>query len=246
MSRSTFELMQSGAGLGQTLGQAHRTVVNAEVESELNSRGYAVKPVAAVVHKVVPTLTRSMAISVACDRAIESYRLPKTAGHPYRCPRLPQQCYMTQRAWNNLVNYAVRYANRYLAGTYRLPSWAQTALKAGTLRGVMGFAGLGAIGDWLKENPWIVESIGDTISNYGEYLTSGQVKDAIEAAAPKGALTKADIPALLAMLQEGGYIPAGKTGEVEKGATAAVAMPGWMTPAMLAGGAVLLLLVMRK
>ena len=153
---------------------------------------------------------------------------------------------MTQRAFDNLVSYVVRYANRYLAGTYSLPSWARTALKAGTLRGLMGFSGLGAIGDWLKENPWVVESIGDTISNIGEYLTSQQVKDAIEAAAPKGALTKEDIPALLSMLQEGGYIPSGKTAEVEKGAAEAVSMPGWMMPAMLAGGAVLLLLVMRK
>ena len=97
-----------------------------------------------------------------------------------------------------------------------------------------------------KGEPLVVESVGDTISNYGEYLTSQQVKDAIEAAAPKGALTKDDIPALLAMLQEGGYIPAGKTAEVEKGASEAVAMPGWMMPAMLAGGAVLLFLVMRE
>lgn len=243
-----FATLRGGgrSGLG-ALGQ-HDAVTQSDVVNELEGRGYVLEVVhhAPPVHEhVAPILTKAMAVRVACDEMIRIMNWPATTSRPYRCPR--GTCPITSSTWNSAVSWCVTVATGYLSGRYSLPSWAKTALAAGTLQGSFGLSGVAPLGGWLQDNPWFVSSVGDLISNYGEYLNTQQVKDAIEANAPKGALTKDDIPALLAMLTEGGYIPAGKTETVAHGATEATsAMPGWLMPALLAGGVLLVVVMMQK
>jgi hypothetical protein len=185
-----------------------------------------------------------MAISVAVDEAITRLRLPRTASHPYRCPT--RSCPISQSTWTSIVSWCVTVANGYLSKTYNLPSWAQSALNAGQLHGVAlgGLGNLGGFSDWLQENPWFVKSVGDGITNYGEHLTAKNVQDAIKANTAQ-ALSKDDALALVAALQQGGYVPQGKTQTVAQGASMA-ASPSWLMPAMIGGGVLLVLLLMKK
>lgn len=244
-----FAVIKGGGRLGQA-GQFGQ-VTQHDVAQELNSRGYVIHTVVHEPHVPhVPTveLTKSMAIKVAVDEAISRLGLPRTSTHYYRCPTwgpAAPGCPIAEGTWNTIINWCVDVANGYLMGTYGLPGWAQTALHSGALHGAT-LGGIGAIGDWLRENPWFVSTVGDAISNYGEYLTAQQVKDTIEANAPKGVLTKEDIPQLLAMLQQGGYIPQGKEGEVDRGAREAAAAPGWLMPVVIGGVALVFLLFLKK
>ena len=92
-------------------------------------------------------------------------------------------------------------------------------MHTGALRGV-ALGGLSGFTDWVKANPWFIESVGDTITNYGGYLTAKNVQDAIKANTEQS-LSKDDALALVAALQQGGYVPAGKAGTVAQGASMA-------------------------
>jgi len=231
---------------GRNLGQAADAVTEGDIIRELESRGYVQQVYhAAPIHHAAPVLTKHMAISVAVDEALlYDVGIPHTTTHPFRCPS--GTCQVPESTWKVVINWCVGYANGLLSGKYALPAWAKTALAQGKLQGIY-LSGLGDISTWMKENPWVIESVGDVLKNYGDYLTSKQVKEAIEANVPKGALTKDDIPTLVAMLQQGGFIPEGKTQEVAKGATeAASAMPGWMMPVMIGAAAIIVLMLMKK
>ncbi len=145
-----------------------------------------------------------------------------------------------------MINWCVNAANGYLAGTYSLPSWAKSMLHGGTLQGaaLSGLGSLGGFTDWMQENPWFVKTVGDGISNYGEYLTAKNVQDAIKANTDQ-MLTKADAMALLVKLQEGGFIPQGKTETVAKGASLAT-QPSWMMPAIIGGIALVVIMAIKK
>jgi hypothetical protein len=120
-------------------------------------------------------------------------------------------------------------------------------IHSGALQGIAlrGLGHLSGFGDWLKENPWFVQSVGSTINNYGEWLTAQNVKDAIKENTDK-ALSKDDMVALVAALQQGGFVPEGKTGTVATGADMAAGMPSWVMPVALVGGVALLMMVMKK
>lgn len=236
-----YEVYRGG---GLALGQATASVTSSDITSELASRGYAVH--VPVVHHVpvVAQFTKSMAITVAIDEGISRLGISRTSSHPYRCPT--SSCPIPASTWASLVSWCVTVANGYLTGLYSLPTWAQSAHHAGTLHGagLSGMSHLGGFGDWLNENPWFLKSVGDTVTNYGEYLTAKNIEDAIKANTDKQ-LTKDDALALIAALQQGGYVSPGQAGTVAKGAMMA-AQPSWVVPAMVVGGAALLILVIMK
>ncbi len=231
----------AGSNLGQTIG-----VISSDVSSELQHRGYIIQVHEPVVHHVpvVKQFTKSMAISVAIDEGITRLALPRTANHPYRCPS--GSCPVLQSTWSSLVSWCVTVSNGYLAGTYSLPAWAQSAHHAGTLRGagVSGLGHLGGFGDWVQENPWFLQSVGDSITNYGEHLTAKNVEAAIKANTDQQ-LNKDDMVTLIAALQKGGYVAPGQGETVAKGAMMA-AQPSWLIPALIGGGALLIFVMMKK
>lgn len=236
-----FDTVAGGqvGSLGQT-----SAVTGSDVTAELSRRGFAIQTHTVVHHvPVTPTLTKSMAISVAIDEALVRLSIPHTSTHPYRCPS--GSCAIPSNTWSALVNWCVTVANGYLAGTYGLPGWASSALHSGSLHGVRlsGLGSLSGFGDWLQENPWFMQSVGDAISNYGEHLTAKNVQDAIKANTAQQ-LTKADAMSLVSMLQAQGSIPAGKTETVAQGANMASMSP--YTMPLLIGGAILLVLLLFK
>ncbi len=253
-----FTVVQGGASAARSVGSLGITtaVAESEVISELNSRGYLIE-----THVPIPIpeyeLTKAMAISVAIDEGLGRMSIPHTASHPYRCPT-SGGCELSLYNWSNLVTWVAGVAGGYMAGGYSLPQWAGYMLAQRTLhtqaytassrqQGIHGVAGLGRLSgfsDWLQTNPWFVQSVGDTIKNYGTYLTAQNVQDAIKANTDKS-LSKDDALALIASLQQGGYIPAGKTGTVTQGATAA-ATPSWMVPLMIGGGVLAVVLLMKR
>ena len=257
-----FTVVQGGANAARSMGGLGivTAVAESEVTSELNTRGYRVE----AVHTVVPVvhapvayvLTKAMAISVAIDEALGRMSIPHTASHPFRCPT-SAGCGISAGNWSSLVTWVSNVAGGYMAGGYSLPQWAGYALSQRTLhtqaytassrqQGIRGLSGSGLSGfaDWLQSNPWFVQSVGDTITNFGEHLTAKNVQDAIKANTDQQ-LTKNDALALIASLQQGGYIPQGKTATVTQGATAA-AGPAWMIPALIGGAVLAVVLLMKK
>lgn len=233
---------RSRRGLGQYHTAYHTTVHTAtpvtpsDIETELKSRGYveytAPVPTNGPPPPTVPTLTKSMAISVAVDEALRMLSIPHTTTHPFRAPT--SNFSIPRTTWANIVNWCVTVASGYMDARYRLPSWAQTALHTGQLRGLAR----GSLGGWIEDNPWAVKTVGDLFNNYGDFLTVKNVKDSIDAVAAntKGSLSKDDIPALLSMLQQGGYIKTEQMATVETGARQAATM-NW-TPFLIVGGIV--------
>jgi len=238
-----FQVLRGGrAAQAVALGQTHSSVVSSEVESELGHRGYAVVHTVVIHEPVVPTLTKSMAINVAIDEGIQQMGVPRTVSHYYTCPA-GASCGIAPTRWVALVNWCVNTANGYLAGTYSLPTWAQGLFQNGNLHGV-ALGGLGGFTDWVQSNPWFLQSVGDSISNYGEHLTAKNVQDAIKANTEQQ-LTKADAMALVQALQSGGYVPQGKTAAVAQGASMA-ASPSWMMPLLIGGGILAVVLLMKR
>ena len=236
----------------QTLGQTYHTapgnVTESDVINELTHRGYKVQVVHDPIHHapvVVPTLTKSMAISVAIDEGLRLMSLPRTSTHPYRCPT--SGCGISQNNWTSLIQWCVKVANGYLTQLYGLPSWASSALHSGSLRGTVGLSGLGNLGafqDWLQENDWLVTAVGGAIQNYGQHLTAKNVQDAIKESTA-GQFTKDDALALVAALQQKGMITPGTGATVAAGANAA-ASPAWMIPVMIGAGVLVVVMMMKK
>lgn len=241
-------------GLGN-LGQYHHAVVHhtatvqvtaADIEREVASRGYVIQE--AVVHHppavVTPTitLTKSMAIKIAVDEGINQLQVPHTTTHLYRCPT--GTCPLIPNYYNLLISWSVTYANGLLTGRYTPRAWAQQMIHTGALRGI---GRGGHLGGWLQDNPWVIQSVGDVVKNYGEYLTAQNVQDAIKQVEQntKGTLSKDDIPALVAALTAGGYIDPKSQAAAAEGATAA-ASPSWMMPALVIGGGILFALLMGR
>jgi len=251
-----FRVLQGGAAAAAaqaaTLGASSSVgaVTAGEVENELEHRGYSVESHTPHVPVSTPTLTKAMAINVAIDEAIVSMNLPRTSSHYYRCPS-GAGCPIPSSSWGAMIAWCVAVSNGYLNGQYGLPIWAKNSLHSGTLHGITlagsGSGSLGGFADFLREQPWFLQSIGDTISNYGEFLTAQQVQAAIKAntAAAGKAFSKDDAMALVAALQNGGFIPAGKTGTVAEGANLA-ASPSWMMPLVVGGAVVVVLLLMKR
>lgn len=236
---------QLGASLGYTADPADVSV--ADVEAALKFRGYKVASAVPAV-SVTMSLTKGMAINVALDEALEKLNIPHTS--PGRIFHAPYEGFVIQDStWTTLVNWVVPVANGYLTGLYALPAWAQKDLSAGLLKAkaalnISGLSGLSGFGDWISENPWFLQSVGDTIGNYGEHLTAQNVQAAIKANTAQQ-FSKDDATALVAALQSGGYIPAGKTATVAEGANMA-AQPSWMLPALIGGGVLVAILMLKK
>ena len=240
-----YEVIRGGQA-APVLGQTQDVVTSQDVQSELQSRGYKVQVPHTPIHHapVAPTLTKKMAISVAIDEALEKSGTSTTSVHPYKCPS-SAGCGLQSNLWLTIVTWCVGVANGYLSGTYTLPAWAQSKLHSGTLSGA-GLAGLGGFSDWVQANPWFVKSVGTTITNIGEHLTAKNVQDAIKANTDQS-FSKDDALALVAALQQGGFVPQGKTGTVTQGATGAAAGSFFTHPLFLIGAAVgVVLLVMRR
>lgn len=223
------------------------SITATDIENEVADRGYVVQTVthhAPVVHHAPPQveLTRSMAIKIAVDMGIEQIGLPRTREHLYRCPQ--GTCAVSQTYYNTLISWCVTVANGLITGQYSVPAWAKSMMNAGTLRG-LGYGG-GHLGGWLQDNTWVIESIGDTVKNYGEFLTAKNVEDAIKQVEKntKGSLSKDDIPALVAALTAGGYIDPNKQAVAAEGAMAAT--PSWMMPVMIGGAVLLAVMLMGR
>ncbi len=231
-------------GLG-ALAQAHTSpITTSEVESELRSRGYAIE-----AHPPPPpktTLSRSGAIKIAVDEALDRTGTPHTRGHLYRAPRSGYP--IPENTWLSIVTWVRVVAAGYLNRQYSVPSWATSMIHSGAIHGI---AGLGHVSGWIQDNPWVLQSIGDAITNYGEFLTAKNVQDAIKAVEKQTAsnLKTSDIPALLQALQAQGYIGAEQSGTVASGAQQAAAGStfGIPTNMLLLGGVVLgIILLTRK
>ena len=244
---SSYTVLQGGMAGTPRFGQAMGQINTSDIQEELAHRGYTVAPQVVPIHHapVAAQVTRSIAIKVAVDEAIVQAGWTRTTTHLYRCPS-GMRCNMDRGVWNSVITWCVDVANGYLNGTYTLPSWAKYMMHMGSLRGVAlsGVSGLSGFADWLQENPWFVQSVGDTITNYGEYLTAKNVEDAIKANTEK-ALTKDDALALVSALQQGGYVPQGKGGTVAQGASMA-AGPSWMIPLMIGGAVLVVVMLMKK
>lgn len=236
--------MNTVAVLGQTYHTHTGTaaITPTEVTTEMRSRGYSIQAHVPVPEPHEPArITRIFAIKVAVDHAIEAFGLPRSSTHFYRCPYAG--CPIREPTWNSIITWTTSAANAYFQGA-ALPSWASSMWHSGAT--LHGFA-LGSLqlSGWFQDNPWFVSALGDVIKNYGEYLTAKQVKDAIEQNAPKGMLTKDDIPALIAALQQKGAIAPGQEAAVAQGAQAAVSS-SWIMPVAIVGGVLAVMLLMRK
>lgn len=224
-----------------------------DINDELGARGYYREVAVPVVPGPQPgqILTKTMAISVAIDEALAKLNISHTPTHPFRCPS--GTCPIESATYQTMADWCESVANGYLGGQYALPGWAQAALNAGALRGLNGASlarlggvgPLGGFGDWLTENPWFLKSVGDSITNYGEYLTAQNVKAAIEANTAQR-LTKDDALALVQALQAGGYVPAGKAATVSQGANLATGGATWVLPVAIGGGVLLALMMLKK
>jgi len=251
-----YQIHRGGRAGPGNMGQVVADVNSADIEAALNYRGYRIASEGPKEHipvtPSVPSLTKGQAINVAIDEALPRLGVPHTTiAHPYHAPT--EGTLIPDNTWYALVDWCAPVANGYLTGRYALPAWAQSHLAAGilrkdatqTIRGLGNLRGLsGGFGEWLNTNPWFLKSVGDTITNYGEYLTAKNVEAAIKANTAQQ-LTKADMTALVAALQAGGYVPTGKTGTVAEGAMMA-AQPSWMMPALIGGGIFLAVMVMKK
>ena len=238
MSVRTFS-PDYGATLGY-LGNGE-SITPSEVESELSNRGYTIA--VHEVHHVVPTpekpLTKAQAISIAVDMGLDGFNLPRTNTHPRMCST--GTCPVDANVWQALVNWCVTAAQGYLVGRYRLPDWwvaMQTA-------GLGYYGGLGGVMDWLEENPLVISLIGGALTAWGTQLSIKNVKDTIQQNVPKELLKKEDMASFAAYLQSQGYVPEGKAAVVASGAQQA-ATPSWIMPAAIVGGALLVIMMMRK
>lgn len=234
--------------LGQyTHHHAAQTVTSTEVANELRNRGYEIQvaahiPVPHIPVHHVPALTKPRAISVAIDVAIGEYGVVHTASHPYRCPSLiDTRCKLPEGTWNAVVSRAVNLANWYLSGVYGLPSWAGLSGLGDAYYGSL--ADLGGFMDWIQENPEVLTMIGAAFAAAGTALTARRVQELLKANVPKDVLTKADLPAILAALQ--GQAGPGQGDALAKGARAAT-MPAWAIPAMIGGGVLVAILMLKK
>lgn len=249
---NAYAVIQGGAAPVGVLSTPTSVSVE-DINDELGARGYYREVKAPIVPVTPPgqILTKTMAISVAIDEALAKLAIPHTATHPFRCPS--GTCPIESATYQTMADWCESVANGYLVGQYGLPGWAQTALNAGALRGLNGVSSgrlggvgpLGGFGDWLTENPWFLKSVGDSITNYGEHLTAQQVKAAIEANTAQQ-LTKDDALALVAALQAGGYVPAGKGETVVQGANLATGGAPWVMPVAIGGGVLLALMLLKK
>lgn len=216
-------------------------VTTNEIETEFRSRGYSMETTVPAV-----TMTRTFAVQVAVDYSIDAFKLPRTNTHFYRCPA-GADCAIPAVTWDSMVGYTTRIAQGFLVGPaqggYNLPTWA-VQMFTGHMHG--GFSGVRPMSGWIQDNPWFVTAIAGALATYGQYLTAQQVKDEIQKNAPTGALTKDDIPALLAALQSQGAIMPGQEGVVERGVQQAVAAPPWMMYVAIGGAALALVALMKK
>lgn len=231
------------------LGQVD-AVTQDDIITELMGRGYY-EALAPTVIPVDRAITKAEAIALAVDvtiLAFENYYAgqPITVRHtvdrPYRCPEGEHACPLDADLWMRMLLYATDIANGYLTGRYSLPTYL--AGVPSSLAGA-GVGSLSGVGDWLQANPWVVTTLGSALQNYGAYLTAQNVKDELKKAIPSDYLTKGDLPALLAALQQAGAVPTGQAATVQKGAEAATT-PSWIMPAVIAGGALLVFMLMRK
>lgn len=239
--------------LGQmAMGQVD-VITRQDIATEFVGRGYYEEVTApGVVVPVDRAITKAEAIALAVDVTIIAFEnyyadtdevtVRRTAQRPFRCPEGDYGCPFNADLWNRLMIYAVDIGNGYLTGRYSLPTWLSRF--AGSLSGGTPGA-LSGIGDWLQSNPWVISTVGDALANYGEYLTAKNVEAVIKQQIPADLLKKEDLPALLAALQQGGAIQPGQAAIVQQGAAAATA-PSWMMPAVIAGGALLVFMLMRK
>ena len=237
---------------GPPVSLGNGSITENDIIDELQHRGYTVRVIhhAPVIHHVV-TPTRLQVISIAIDEALEAYQIAHTYAHPFTCPATAG-CTIEPATWDAMVTWTTRVANGYLEGRYTLPIWASEWIKAGaphvwyhsSFHGAY-LSGFGDFSDWLQENPWVVTSLGAALKTYGDYLTAQNVKDEIKATIPKDVMTKSDVATLLAALQNQGVIPTGKEAVVAKGAQAA-AMPSWLMPVLIAGGALVVFMMMKK
>lgn len=227
---------------------AEAAIRPSEIRAELNQRGYTVQvaaePVVHVPH-VVFTLSRAQAIMIAVDSAIEGYNLPRGYTHPFTCPMAA--CPVEPATWNAMIPWAVDAANGLLDGRYGLPPWFKTMMDIDGIAGVGGTGtyGLGGFMEWLQENAILVSAIGAALTIYGQYLTTKQAKEAIQASIPKDYLTKANMPALVSELQKQGFILPGKIETVSAGAMAATT-PEWLWPVVIGGGVLVVVMMMMK
>jgi len=240
---------------GPPVSLGNGSITENDIIDELQNRGYTVRVIhhVPVVHHVV-TPTRVQAISIAIDDALEAYQIAHSYSHPFKCPATAG-CTIEPATWDAMVDWTTRVANGYLENRYTLPMWATNWLKQGapdnwydasqTHTWTSGLAGFGGFSDWLQDNPWVVTSLGAALKTYGDYLTAQNVKDEIKATIPKDVMTKSDVTTLLAALQNQGVIPTGKEAVVAKGAQAA-AMPSWLMPVLIAGGALVVFMMMKK
>jgi len=248
----------SGVGGGMALGQAISVpVTTQEVKDYLRDQGYeldvpVVEPVVPVVPEVA-YLSKWEAIAIATDMALEmtwyapeAYTIPYTAGHRHFCPGYPYEaCKVPEAVWVALLLWNRDSANGFLAGRYGLPDWYPQITgeyrQPPGLTGLSGAPNLGA--SWIEENPWVITWIGDGIAAYGQHLTAKNVTDEIKKAMPKGFVTSEDLAALtLALTQK---VPQEQAGIVAAGVQGA-RMPSWLLPALLAGGGVLVYLLVAK
>lgn len=221
-------------------------ITQTEIIAELKNRGYSLQvtaePVIHVPH-VTFTLSRAQAIMIAVDSAIEGYNLPRGYTHPFVCPS--GTCPVELGTWNAMIPWAVDAANGLLDGRYGLPPWFKTMMGMHGIAGLGATEGLGGFSDWLQENAIVVSAIGAGLTLYGQYLTSKQAKEAIQASIPKDYLTKENMPALLAELQKQGLIPPGKIDTVADGAMAATT-PQWLWPVVIGAGVLVAMTMMRR
>jgi len=244
-ARVTPYMGYNGFALGQTHttthSTVHATVTQNDIIQELNNRGYKLQ----VVHEVhepvhVFALSRAQAIMIAVDEGIEQANLPRAYTHPYTCPS--GTCEVAANVWNALIPWCVDIANGLLQGRYAMPAWFKEMMG---LHGLAGTYGLGGFSDWLQENSWVVTAIGAALATYGQYLTAKEAREAIKQNVPKDLLTKENVAALVAELQNQGQIPAGKTDTVAQGAIQATS-PSWLIPVMIGAGVLVVMMMMRK
>lgn len=203
-------------------------------------------------------LTRTMAIKIAVDYSIGAFnirwrnaglpQIPHTTSHWWRCPS--GVCYVAEKQWEELSTWAAMVANGYLNKEYGIPAWAQSMIHSGLsgLRGLgsTGFA-LGGFNEWSQENAWVYSLIGAAFMARGQYLTAKQASQVLKENIPENYLTKADIPAILAALQQQGVIQPGQEQAVGAGVQqAAAATPSWMMPVMIGGAALVAVLLLKK
>lgn len=255
-----------------TWGQAHHPahhpaadVTSTDVVEELRSRGYELYTVHHVPHiphipppHEPPLLTKPRAIAIAVDVSIPAYRVVHTTTHPYSCPSpTSPDCKLALGVWNAVISYGVTLANGYLSGRYALPAWAGDYRLSDVADlyddmsdmddvGELYFGDMGTLGgfmDWITDNPEILTILGGLFQAAGAALTARRVAELLRANVPRDYLTRADLPALLQALQ--GVADPSQLDALARGAQQAT-MPVWAIPAMIGGGFLVLMLMMKK